>query len=537
MIKNTFKAILFSSTLLLSSACSDSFFQIESPNQPSQSTYWKTESDALMALAACYDAMQSQNLYDDNIDGWKYGFLSRECSTDNGDLTWGDWMLGGTIAKCASSPTDETFSKYWNANYEVIKRCNILIENIHRIPIEESKIEGYKAEAMALRALMYCNLTSLFRDVPFITKPLTLTEAQSPKTERSQIVSALLDELKLWIPKIPVIGSADKGRLTQEAAYAIMGRIALFNQNWEEAIFAYGKVINKVQLFKSGDGTDYAANFADLFTEKNEKASEILLSVNFKGPGLGEGNCFGICWGEPMGAIEASMNLCDDFYCIDGLPIDKSPLFKGSLEKGAHTKKNPDMLRYENRDPRMKGTLMLPGMQWNGQLYTNNLQATSTCAIRKWFTPENVINEYDGSLDFYVIRYAEVLLSLSEAMIEKGGYPQTEITKHINEVRARVGMPSVETVEGNNLDQESLRKIVRHERRVELAFEDLRFADLYRWNEFENAQKRMQYDKSFYDFGAVLRGNVRGGGQDLVWPIPQKEIDTNSMLEQHKEWK
>ena len=71
---------------------------------------------------------------------------------------------------------------------------------------------------------------------------------------------------------------------------------------------------------------------------------------------------------------------------------------------------------------------------------------------------------------------------------------------------------------------------------VELAFEDLRFADLYRWGEFENAQKRMQEDKSFYGFGAVERGNLRGA-QDLVWPIPQSEIDTNPMLEQHSEWK
>ena len=237
-----------------------------------------------------------------------------------------------------------------------------------------------------------------------------------------------------------------------------------------------------------------------------------------------------------MNAIEASMNLCDDFYCIDGLPIDKSPLFKGNLEKGAHTKANPDMARYENRDPRLKGTLMVPGMEWNGAIYTNNLPATSTACIRKWYTPWDTANEYDGSLDFYVIRYAEVLLSLAEAMIEKGGYAQNEITQYINEVRARVGMPSVETVEGAALSEEELRAVVRHERRVELAFEDLRFADLYRWGEFENAQKRMQNDKSFYGFGAVPRGDIRCP-QDLVWPIPQSEIDTNSMLEQHSEWK
>ena len=90
-----------------------------------------------------------------------------------------------------------------------------------------------------------------------------MAEAQAPKAERSQIISSLLEDFKTWIPKIPVIGKAQKGRMSQEAGYAIMGRIALFNQRWDEAITAYKNVVGKVQLFKSGDGTDYAANYAD----------------------------------------------------------------------------------------------------------------------------------------------------------------------------------------------------------------------------------------------------------------------------------
>lgn len=45
-----------------------------------------------MGLAACYDALQSDHLYDDNVDGGGFGFLMRETSTDNGQHTWGDWM-------------------------------------------------------------------------------------------------------------------------------------------------------------------------------------------------------------------------------------------------------------------------------------------------------------------------------------------------------------------------------------------------------------------------------------------------------------
>lgn len=530
------RGLLFSGLILTNISCSDSFLELNNPNQVSDNTFWQSENDALMGLAACYDALQSDHLYDDNVDGGGFGFLMRETSTDNGQHTWGDWMQGSTVSKGTSATTDGCFSNYWNANYELIKRCNLLLSKIEGITMDEKAKATIKAEAIALRALGYCNLISLYRDVPYITTPLTLENPEAPKELKKTIAEKVIADLKANNPNLPPKGTEQKGRMSQEAGYAIMGRMALFNQKWDDAIEAYNNVIGKVSLFKSGDGTDYEANFRDLFKEDNETCDEVLLSVHYTGPGLKEGSTLGVCWNAPLNAIEASMNLCDDFYCTDGLPIDKSPLFQGSLEKGKHTQENPDYARYKNRDPRLKATLMLPGMTWNGKEYTNNLPAKSTACILKWFTPENTANEYDGSLDYYIIRYAEVLLSMAEAKIEKNA-PQTEVTPYINEVRARVGMPAVEAVEGTSLSQDELRKIVRHERRVELAFEDLRLADLYRWGEWENAVKRMQNDKEFYgDKFCVYDFNYRGA-QDTVWPIPQGEIDTNKQLVQHDEWK
>lgn len=533
---NKFASLALAAAALTFGACSDDFLQVDSPNEPSGSTFWQTESDALMALTACYDALQSQNLYDDNIDGWRFGFLERETCTDNGYHSWGDWMLGTSISKGTSSTNDECFSMYWNANFEVIKRCNFLLDNIENVPIDAAIVGAYKAEAIALRALAYCNLTSVFRDVPYLTTSLTIDNPTAPKTMRAEIVESLLADLAENVPLIPVKGQAGKGRMTREAAYAIMGRIALFNQKWDTAISAYNQVIGKVQLFKSGDGTDYHKNFADLFTQANETADEVLLSVHYKSGRLGEGSCFGVCWSAPMNAIEASMNLCDEYYCIDGLSIYESPLFEGDPDHYDRWAEGAEK-RFENRDPRLKGTLMVPGMLWNGKLYDGgSMPGLSSICIRKWYTPEDTANEYDGGLDYYIIRYSEVLVSLAEAMVEKGGYPQSDITKYINEVRARVGMPAVEDVEGTNLSQEQLRKIVRHERRVELAFEDLRFADLYRWGEWQNAMQRMTDDNTKHGFGFWYSFGFRGP-QDTVWPIPQSEIDTNDLLEQHAEWK
>lgn len=530
-INKILTASLLSGMLLFSTACSDDFLQLSNPNQVSSDTYWKTEDDAIMALTACYDALQSDHLYDDYIDAGGAGFLMRETATDNGHHTWGAWMNYSPIAQGTTATTDGAILQYWKANYELIKRCNLLISNVERIAMSPEKIAEFKAEAMALRALGYCNLISVFRDVPYLTEPLTLDKAEAAKTSKSDIANALLEDLKTNIPSIPSKGTASKGRLTREAAYAIMGRIALFNQHWEKAIEAYQHVIGKYSLFKSGDGSDYEANFRNLFTHANEECDEVLLSVHFlSNTGLGEGNQFSICWGGPMNAIEASMNLADEFYCLDGKPFDRNKPYDAN---------NPDLSRFENRDPRLHATLILPGSTWYNKYYdyvSNKLPAKSSVCIKKWFFEDYQSLEYDGGMDFYIIRYAEVLLSLAEAMNEKGGYAQTDITNFVNEVRKRVGMPTVEEVEGTNLSQEVLRQIIRHERRVELAFEDLRMADLYRWGEWKNSIDRMNQDASMFKINYAGYDRNFRGNQDLVWPIPQSEIDTNKKLIQHDEW-
>lgn len=529
---NIFAAAALTAAMLGLTACGDDFLDTQNPNQPSETTFWTNENDALMGLTACYDGMQNGDLYNDDINGWKFGFLARETSTDNGDHTWGDWMLGSSIPKCSSATTDECFQKYWKVNFEVVKRCNILLKNIGRCGMSAEKEAAMSAEAIAIRALMYNNLTSVFRDVPYLTEPLTLAEANAPKTEKAQIVESLIKDLKESLPNLPTRDNAAPGRMTREAGYAILGRIALFNQRWADAIAAYEQVIGKVSLFKSGDGSDPAKNFADLFTEANENAPEVLFSIHYKGPGLGEGQTFGVCWAAPMNAIEASLNLAEEFYCTDGKPWKESAVYAGPATYNATA---PDPAHWQNRDPRFHGTLWVTGDLWNGSEPSWN-PARCSVAIRKWYVPENTANEYDGSLDYYVVRYAEVLLSMAEAKLESGA-AQPEVTRYVNEVRARVGMPAVEQAEGSSLSVEQLRQVVRHERRVELAFEDLRLADLYRWDDFANSLQRMKDDEaSMGNTYAIPRGSVRGP-QDTVWPIPQSEIDTNPMLEQHPEWK
>ncbi|HSK12779.1 MAG TPA: RagB/SusD family nutrient uptake outer membrane protein, partial [Phnomibacter sp.] len=130
--------------------------------------------------------------------------------------------------------------------------------------------------------------------------------------------------------------------------------------------------------------------------------------------------------------------------------------------------------------------------------------------------------------DFYVIRYADVLLMRAEALAEDNRV--AEAYPLVNQVRARVSMPSVESVEGAGLTKEQMIAVIRHERRVELALEGLRFFDLKRWGQMEAAVQRAFTDP-VAPYNPVYRGR-----RSEVFPIPLAELDANRNLVQNPVW-
>jgi hypothetical protein len=127
-----------------------------------------------------------------------------------------------------------------------------------------------------------------------------------------------------------------------------------------------------------------------------------------------------------------------------------------------------------------------------------------------------------------VIRYADVLLMRAEALAELGR--QDEAYPLVNQVRARVSMPTVEQVEGTGLTQAQMIEVIRHERRVELAFEGLRFFDLKRWGQMPNAFQRIIAD------GTPGYAPVYLQGRSESLPIPLRELDVNKNLTQNTAW-
>jgi starch-binding outer membrane protein, SusD/RagB family len=218
-------------------------------------------------------------------------------------------------------------------------------------------------------------------------------------------------------------------------------------------------------------------------------------------------------------------NLADAYYCTDGLPITRSPLYNAA---------NKTL----NRDPRFNATVVTTNSLFRGAAILATNIAPTKYRLRKWAdeSAANSTNAFDNGQDYYVLRYAEVLLTRAEALLESGTYTEQQVRDLVNQVRTRATMPKVETVEGTGLTKQQLIDIVRQERRVETAFEGLRYYDIKRWGILKEraVDTYMSVDKIQ---ATGIQNRIFNAARHYVWPIPQREIDANSALEQHPEWK
>ena len=172
---------------------------------------------------------------------------------------------------------------------------------------------------------MYTNLTMLYHDVPYFTSIQSVTDAKAAKTDRATIVADVMKDLKDAAKVLPPTASS-WGRMTKGAALSLLGRLALYNEKWDEAISAYRQVKELgYSLYKTGDNP-----YMDLFTEANEQCNEIIMSVRYEGPGKEEGNAMAPHYDAPLEAMNGTIDLADAFYDITtGKPTTDKKIVNG----------------------------------------------------------------------------------------------------------------------------------------------------------------------------------------------------------------
>ncbi len=519
-------------------------------DQFSSQTFWDSEANTMMALTGVYRggiqmAVNPTGAEFSATDWWSYhGLLFLEFATDNAYDRRGENSGYNTLTNGTLTATNSYLANYWSASYNRIARCNYFLDNVNKAPVDAAKIARMSAETRFIRACQYFYLSQHFGAVPLIQKTLNLQEANNvDKNTRAEVlafVDAELKEVAAILPKQNSIPAIERGRATQQAALAFLGRSYLAQKKWEEAANVYKQIIDLNENIID-------PNYESLFNGTNEASKEIIFATQYQqdlAPNAMLQHNYPAKLGGNM--IHCPLGgLVESFEFNDGTPF--------SYSDPRYSAANISL----NRDPRLRYTVLHNGQQFKNIVYNSNpddasspdqltttKQATRTGYALKKFNSEAFSGGdlQNSGIDLPVIRYAEVLLSYLEAKLESGAaIDQGLLDETINKVRGRltVNMPGV-----REINPAALRVILRRERRNELALEGIRYWDLLRWNIIGEV---LQGD--FYGAPFPTATNVRQKGttvdpqrrwyvtskafrvgQDELWPIPQNEVNINPKL-------
>jgi len=515
---------LFIATILLAfmaTSCDDSFLNVTPKNSLSDATFWQTQEDAELALAGLYENWEtwSNILYFDGMSdnayypGWSHKIDGTATPSNLSESYWGD-----------------SYSGAW-FEYRRIRKYNNFLQKIEDVEMDEALKERYKAEARFLRAYNYFFKFTMFGDMPLITEPVEpdFVMARTPEAEVRQFVLDELEEISHILPVENHIQS--EGHITSGAALGMKARIELFAGNYEQAMEDAEAVINMgvYELYP---------DYGDLFLSEADN-EEAILSVKFTQdiypsrhpqfmlPGMEGG----------YANIAATFDMVEAYEMINGATYD------------------PDR-PFDNRDPRLEMSILYPGQEWNGRYYNpldpqipneagemvnnpdyfeNSVGSPAGLIIKKYVEPMPEAVMQNSGQDLMVIRLPEMYLTYAEAAFELNQNLDTALD-YLNRVRTRAGMPPA---------TELTEELIRRERRVEFAFENLRFYDIKRWDlgsEVFNGQvlgvRRGTVDTQTGEVTwtgdhIILEERTHLPERNYLLPIPQREMDANPEMTQN----
>jgi hypothetical protein len=509
------KKLLIISFVFALTSCSKSFLDRNSLTQLGEANFWKTEQDAILGINGVYDVLQDRILYSGNLNG-NAGLPMYDCFGDNAYNSF-KFEGPGNFMAANIDPSNGFFSALWTSLYKGVTRANVAIENIQKMPssaISDASKKQLLGQAYFLRSVFYMHLAIYFQEAPLILNVQKLEESYVAKNTYKEISDQVIKDLKAAVDALPVTyPAAQYGYATKGAALGMLARFLLYNKDYQGVLDATAAILPL--------GYSLNTSYSQLFTEQGEFSKEILFSVRFNQDVSNNNELFsGVFLTAPKIDQQPMLNLVRDYYCTDGKPVTTSPLYNNATPKN-------------NRDPRLTASIYFVNdifLTDINRAFTGN--TATGYGLKKYIrtaaSASGIAVFNPGGQDFIVLRYADVLLMRAEALIELNQL--TGVNTLINQVRARVSMPTVEVAEGSGLSQAALRNIVRHERRVELAFEGLRFFDLKRWGTIQEAFQRVAVD-NVAGYGATYRG-----AKSDVFPIPQSELNANNQLVQNPVW-
>ncbi len=475
-------------SILATHSCSDKDLELVNPNQLSPDTFFTTESQVQSSVNAAYANLQTFALYGrllfymmDNMSHEQSGNGQQE-----GDkVTYSDFSFDSSNGQIRD---------YWDSCYRGINKANFVITNEELInAISDGELSAVRkrkfiGEARFLRAHYYWLLVNRFGDIPLQTGDGSNPEGK-PKSPKQDIINLIIEDLTYASANLLPKAEEEKGRATKGSAQAFLGKVLLYEEQYALALGS----------FKSMSGYDLEDDYYDNFKEETENGIEAVFEVEYDVT-LGTGNKWNggaVGAGGPNHATFRGQ----DYGVLNWFNVYPSDDLVAEFEPG---------------DNRFQGSFYVPGDTYNNgestlveEDFAENGGNVRSVAWKKYqnYYKQTSENEESG-INVKVIRYADVLLMMAECENEVGS--QATAVGYINTVRERAGLDALAT----SLSKAAVFDAIVHERKVELAGEQVRFDDMIRWGIVATE---------------LANTNFQAGKHEL-WPIPDGEISSNANM-------
>jgi hypothetical protein len=453
--------------------------------QPVTQLVTKTDSTSITAN----DAENLMSGVYDSETGYAYGLEFNVLDRiTNGDV-WSDNCYAGgdnpdniSIDLFTYSALNGNIARDWNDAFGIIGNINIAISQISLCKdpaLTATRKNQMLGEASFMRAFTYFDLVRLYGRVPIMLKPVDQKSSESlinstlvPQSSVDSVYDAIRNDL--WFARANVENDnvpPNKMIVTKGAVNSILAKVyaTMPTPNWDSVAYYCDQVIPNYSLV-----TDF--NF--LWDNNHKNNSESIWEFNY------------VRWNVVGNWIPSQ--------------------FIGAGWKKFETPSN-DLINAFNGDPiRFNASITYVNYGWDDAYWKNK---NSYPIVSKYNDPNN------GTNDFYQVRLADILLLRAEAYNAKGNL--TGAAALVNQVRSRVGLSATPAA-----NQTDMALAIEKERRLELAFEGQRWFDLVRTGRaiaVMNAQKDGN--------GNPLNYNAQS--YQLIYPIPQTQLDLNPLLKQN----
>ncbi|GAA4301572.1 RagB/SusD family nutrient uptake outer membrane protein [Compostibacter hankyongensis] len=508
---------IFAACLLITlSGCIKDVLDRKPLNIITDDDVWESKELVDIYLANLYDAIP-------------IGFLNR---VDQSNFTDESSFMDGTYVS--------GYGNQWlslnTGMYEWIRNVNYFLGRIGTSSLSEEDIRTLSAEGHFIRAYYYFDLVRKYGGMPLIKTVQNfdnnLEDIQIPRSKEEEVWEFIASELDSAILDLPETQeAAGANRPTKYTALALKSRAMLYagsiakygqvqlggilgipsdkaESYFTASLDASQKIIDSKhfslytkQYDPATHAGDPVANYQNIFLDENN--SEIIFQKAYSFPDKAHSYDN---WNIPEGfttnngsSIAPTLEMVESYEYIDGSPGD----LKTDKEYDSPTG------IFEGKDPRFEASVLhggsptgwgrdvqiYRGIYAGGKLYeslspfpeepsrrqvgldgpfsSGNFGKTGFY-IKKYMNIANRVVEPGYSDQNYIdIRYAEILLNAAEAAVELGR-DKTGALDAINQIRGRAGIKLL-TAGELTLDK------IRHERKIELAFEDKRFWDIRRW--------------------------------------------------------